>query len=152
MPHRGLDIARIAAATREGLDALRAARGVVDRAQHEVEPPEDLVGGQRRQALPQRRDKGAARLVEVVGDELREERRVFGRDHGAQARVLVAAVAALNLGERGPDEGFDHGLERQSRSPCLGEQAQALGVERRAMPPVDLGEQPVLAAEVVADE
>ena len=74
MPHRGLDIARIAAAAREGLDALRAARGVVDRAQHEVEPPQDLVGGQRRQALPQRRDEGAARLVEVVGDELREER------------------------------------------------------------------------------
>ena len=40
--------------------------------------------------------------------------RVFGREHGAQARVLIAAVAALDLGERGPDKGLDHGLERQA--------------------------------------
>ena len=74
MPHRGLDISGVAASPRERLDALRTAGGVVDRAQHEVEPPQDFVGGHIRQALAQRRDEGAARLVEVVGDELREER------------------------------------------------------------------------------
>ena len=88
MPHGGLDITGIAASARERLDALRAARGVVDRPQHEMESPQDLVGGQFRQALAQRRDERAAGLVEVVGDELRKERRVFGRQHGAQAGVL----------------------------------------------------------------
>ena len=71
--------------------------------------------GQLRQALAQRGDECAARLVEVVGDELREERDVFGREHGAQTGELVPAVGALDLGERRPDERLDHGLERAGR-------------------------------------
>ena len=84
MTNDGLEVARVATSSRECLDALRAARRVVDRAEHEVEPPEDLVRRELRQAFAQRRDECPARLIEVVGDELRQQRGVFGRERGAQ--------------------------------------------------------------------
>jgi hypothetical protein len=58
--HRVVDIGRITSTTREGFDPLRAARRVVDRAEHEVEAPQHVVGGQLRQALAQRGDEGLA--------------------------------------------------------------------------------------------
>ena len=64
----------------------------------------------------------------------------------------VLAVAALDLGERGPDEHLDDGLRAAGRRGAVGQQPQALGVQRGAVAPVDLGEQSVLAAEVVADQ
>ena len=141
MPHGGLDIAGVAASPRERLDALRTAGRVVDRPQHEMEAPQDLVRGQLRQALAQRGDEGAAGLVEVVGDELREERRIFGGQHGAQPGVLILAVAALDLGEGGPDERLDHRLELQAGAPGFASAAvnarrsascNAAGTPRRA--------------------
>src|SRR5207245_11553127 len=51
VPEGGLDIAGIAESVRDGFDALRAAGGVINRPEHEVEPPQDLADGQLRQAL-----------------------------------------------------------------------------------------------------
>ena len=54
MPNGFLEVARIAASARERLDALRAAGRVVNRAEHEVESPQDLVRRELRQAFAQR--------------------------------------------------------------------------------------------------
>ena len=129
MPHGRLQIARIATSTRERLDALRTAGGVVDRAQHEMEAPQDFVGREPREALAQRGDERAAGLIEVVGDELREQRGVFRGQHTPQTRELVLVLGALNLGERGPDERLDDGLELQTGTARVGQQLQTLAVE-----------------------
>ena len=63
-----------------------------------------------------------------------------------------SAVATLDLGERRPDERLDHGLELQAGAARFAQQPQTFGIQRGAMSPVDLGEQAILAAEVVADE
>jgi hypothetical protein len=87
-----------------------------------VEPPQDLVGRELGQAFAQRGDEDSAGLVEVVGDELGEQRRVFGSQHRAQTRELILAVASLDYCERGPHEGLDHRFQPQARAASVGQQ------------------------------
>ena len=137
---------------REGLDPLGAGDRVVDRAEHEVEAPEDLVGRHVRQALTKCGHERPARHVEVVGDQLVEQGRIFRREDGAKPAEARLAVTGLDLGQGRAHERFDDGFELEAFPPGLAEQLQPFGVEAAAMPPVHLRQQPFLAAEVVTHE
>ena len=60
----------------------------------------------------------------------------------------------LHHGERGQDKGFDHLFQprRLAFSPCGLKQLRALCFDRVAVAPLDLKQEPLFAAEIVAEQ
>ena len=67
------NIPRVAPSLREGLDSVGTSSGVVDRAEHEMKPPEHFVACDFGQAFAKRVDKRGAREVKILGDQLVEQ-------------------------------------------------------------------------------
>jgi hypothetical protein len=103
----------------------------------------------------QRVDEGLAGLVESFSDDAVDQRIALGRHHRPQpgeARAAAGEVAARQEGRQ--DIGAHDRLQpvlAVADAPCLDEKLMAPPVHRRAMPPIDLQQQAVLALEVIGD-
>ena len=93
-----LEVPGAAASLRKGLDPLRAGGRVIDRPEHEVEPPEDLVGRHLRKTLAQRRHERPAGHIEILGDQLIEQRRVLRSEDGAEAAETLPRLLPYYAG------------------------------------------------------
>ena len=113
--NRDVDVAGIAASSRERLDPLRAASPSSRSSRARSGTATAPVCGQLRQTLTQRGDERPARPVEVLGHELRQERRVLGGQHGAQPPGLFCPSPAAESRRARPDKGVDHRLELAGR-------------------------------------
>jgi hypothetical protein len=107
-----------------------------------------------RQAFADRVDEPGARKVEVFGNELVQKLGIFSGENGAEPDKGGPSRLSLRHKKSREDESFDHFFElgRLALGACRLKKPESFAVERVAVAPVDLGQQPLFAAEIVAEQ